>query len=142
MPQRILDTNILLAYVRGRKLYERIEAQFSLTISNPAPIISIVSDGELRALALQFAWGEARMREVERQLSYCTTIPLPFANVVETYAEIDNYSKRNGVPMGKNDLWIAATAAVTGARLLTTDKDFDHLDGVYLDRDWLDPARI
>ena len=69
-------------------------------------------------------------------------MPLPFADVVETYAEIDNYSKRNGVPMGKNDLWIAATAAVTGARLLTTDKDFDHLDGVYLERDWLDPARV
>ena len=140
MPERILDTNILLAYVRGRELYEKIEAQFSLTTSVTAPFISIVSDGELRAL--QFAWGEARMREVERQLAYCTTIPLPFADVVETYAEIDNYSKRSGVPMGKNDLWIAATAAVTGARLLTTNKDFDHLDGIYLERDWLDPALI
>lgn len=29
--------------------------------------------------------------------------------------------------MGKNDLWIAATAYVTGATLLTTDADFDHL---------------
>ena len=44
--------------------------------------------------------------------------------------------------MGKNDIWIAATAAVTGARLLTTDKDFDHFSGVYLERDWLDPALI
>ena len=96
MPQRILDTNILLAYVRGKELYEKIEAQFSLRTSTPAPIISIVSDGELRALALQFAWGEARMREVERQLAYCTPIPLPFSNIVETYAEIDDYSKRNG----------------------------------------------
>lgn len=30
-------------------------------------------------------------------------------------------------PMGKNGLWIAATARVTGATLLTTDADFDHL---------------
>lgn len=140
MAERILDTNILLAYVRGKELYKKIEAPFSLTTSRTASLISIVSDGELRALALQFAWGVARMREVERQLSYCTPIPLPFSNIVETYAEIDDYSKRNGVPMGKNDPWIAATAAVMGARLLTTDKDFDHLDDVYLERDWLDPA--
>ncbi len=35
--------------------------------------------------------------------------------------------------MGKNDLWIAATASVLGARLLTTDNDFEHLKGKYLD---------
>ena len=29
--------------------------------------------------------------------------------------------------MGKNDLWIAAVAAVQGAVILTTDKDFDDL---------------
>jgi tRNA(fMet)-specific endonuclease VapC len=34
--------------------------------------------------------------------------------------------------MGKNDLWIAATASVLSATLLTTDKDFDHLKDVFL----------
>jgi len=29
--------------------------------------------------------------------------------------------------MGKNDLWIAAAAHIAGARLVTTDDDFDHL---------------
>ena len=37
--------------------------------------------------------------------------------------------------MCKNDLWIAATASVLNAKLLTTDADFDHLKGVYLDLD-------
>jgi predicted nucleic acid-binding protein len=37
--------------------------------------------------------------------------------------------------MGKNDIWIAATVNVTGATLLTTDQDFDHLDGVFLARE-------
>ena len=142
MPGRTLDTNILLAYVRGRELYNKIKAQYALSMSNPAPIISVVSEGELRALALQFVWGEARRREMERQLSYLTVIPLPFSRIIQVYAEIDDYSRRNGVAMGKNDLWIAATASVTGTRLLTTDKDFDHLHGVYLERDWVDPAII
>jgi len=35
--------------------------------------------------------------------------------------------------MGKNDLWIAATASVTGAGLMTIDGDFDHLDGKFLE---------
>jgi tRNA(fMet)-specific endonuclease VapC len=41
--------------------------------------------------------------------------------------------------MGKNDLWIAATASVLKARLLTTDHDFDHLDGIFLDVLYIDP---
>ena len=35
--------------------------------------------------------------------------------------------------MGKNDLWIAATTYVTGSKLITSDKDFDHLDGEYFE---------
>jgi len=138
----ILDSNILLNYVRQSLLAEKIEARYNLLTAKDVPLISIVTVGELKALALQLVWGEQRRRQSEALLDYFVVVPLPFANVVETYAEIDNYSKRNGVPMGKNDFWIAATAAVTGARLLTTDKDFDHLDGVYLDRDWLDPVLI
>ena len=34
--------------------------------------------------------------------------------------------------MGKNDIWIAATASVMDAPLITTDGDYDHLDSVYL----------
>ena len=36
--------------------------------------------------------------------------------------------------MGKNDLWIAAIAHVTGATLVTTDKDFDQLAGKFVTR--------
>jgi len=41
--------------------------------------------------------------------------------------------------MGKNDVRIAATARVSGATLLTTDLDFDHLQGTCIDRIWIDP---
>ena len=63
-------------------------------------------------------------------------------DIIYRYAEIDAYSqnKLTGQPlgisarnMGKNDLWIAATASILGATLITTDQDFDHLNGVYLD---------
>jgi len=35
--------------------------------------------------------------------------------------------------MGKNDLWIAATAYTLNATLVTTDTDFDHLDGEFIE---------
>jgi len=34
--------------------------------------------------------------------------------------------------MGKNDIWIAATASVPDVDLLTSDKDFVHLDRAYM----------
>lgn len=40
--------------------------------------------------------------------------------------------------MGDNDLWIAATASVTNTPLITTDKDFEHLNGVFLELIWID----
>jgi len=34
--------------------------------------------------------------------------------------------------MGKNDLWIAATAFISKSTLLTADKDFLHLQGSFI----------
>ena len=106
-----------------------------LLSATQAPLISVICEGELRSLALQFNWGASRVQRMEALLSRLTVIPLPYQNIVDAYARIDDYSKRRGVPMGKNDVWIAATAHVTGARLLTTDRDFDHLDPAFLGRD-------
>ncbi len=135
-----LDSNILLHYVRESRLAEVIEVRYGLTTTNPPPAISIVSEGELNALALRLAWGTQRRQRLQDLLSFFTIIPLPFSRVIAVYAEIDDFSRRNGVSMGKNDIWIAATVSVTGTRLLTTDKDFDHLHGIYLERDWIDPT--
>jgi len=35
--------------------------------------------------------------------------------------------------MGKNDLWIASTAALLGLKLITTDADFNHLHDVFIE---------
>lgn len=136
----ILDTNLLVHNVRQDGVWQIVETRYELLNASTPPIISIATEGEIRALALQFGWGIQKQQRIEALMAYFIIVPLPFANVVETYVEIDDYSRRSGVTMGKNDLWIAATAAVTGARLLTTDRDFDHLDGVYLSRDWVDPV--
>nr|WP_157618605.1 hypothetical protein [Spirosoma spitsbergense] len=43
--------------------------------------------------------------------------------------------------MDKNDLWIAATASLLEAILITTDKDFDHLHGRFIEVIWIDPSK-
>ncbi|MCU0394041.1 MAG: hypothetical protein MUE81_23275 [Thermoflexibacter sp.] len=62
-------------------------------------------------------------------------------DVIQRYAEIDAFSQGklpnqkvtfSAKNMGKNDLWIAATAAVLSATLLTTDHDFSHLQDHFL----------
>ena len=60
--------------------------------------------------------------------------------VLKKYGEIDHFLESNGRSVGDNDTWIAATAAATSATLLTTDKDFDPLEGTFISRIYVDPA--
>jgi len=94
----------------------------------------------MRALALRLSWGAAKVQRLNQLLSLFIIVPLPYRNIIDAYAQIDHYCVQNGLVVGKNDLWIAATANVTGATLLTTDRDFDPLHGLFLQRDWIDPA--
>ncbi len=106
--------------------------------------ISAVTIGEVRSIAMQNRWGEKRLTQLDAFLSLFLVADVNIAPLLQRYAEIDSYSQgkspiapslsafssRN---MGKNDLWIAATASVLEATLLTTDFDFDHLKGVFLE---------
>ena len=138
--QYLLDTNILLAYVRWQALAQSIEATYQLGARQPTPIISIVSEAEIRVLAAQNRWGAFKLRMLEeKMLDFLTVVPIPYKDVIAAYVEIDDYSRRHGRMMGKNDVWIAATARVTEATILTTDKDFDHLHPHMLRREYVNP---
>ncbi len=73
-------------------------------------------------------------------LDYLIIVPIPYKDVVASYVKIDYYSRGVGRTMGKNDLWIAATAMVNEATILTTDKDFDHLPQDMVKHIYIDPA--
>lgn len=136
----LLDTGILLALMRGGALARAIEASYALRTSPAAPLISVVSEGEMHSLARQFRWGASRWRQLRVLLQQFPPLPLETPGVIDAYGEIDHYSLVVGRPMGKNDVWIAATARVTGATLLTLDRDFDHLDPHFFRRVHIDPG--
>jgi tRNA(fMet)-specific endonuclease VapC len=136
----LLDTNMLVHYVRGDKVWHRIQSKYALLVADPQPLISVVSVGELRSLALQFNWQTARRTQMEFILNYFEWINIDREAVLRHYSMIDAYTRKQGRPMGKNDLWIAATARATGARILTTDRDFDFIHSLFIRRDWIDPT--
>jgi predicted nuclease of predicted toxin-antitoxin system len=47
--------------------------------------------------------------------------------------------RRGGWNLSHNDTWIAATASVTNALLLTTDQDFARVDSAILRSVYIDP---
>jgi len=91
---------------------------------------------------LQNNWGAKRIAYVEQFLKEFIVIDVRYNDLLNAYAEIDAFSQgklaqkplgTSSRNMGKNDLWIAATAHIMNARLITMDKDFQHLDGEYFD---------
>lgn len=107
-------------------------------------LISIVTEAEMKSIAIQRGWGQKKLKNLNALISQFLKIPVNTANQIKVYAEIDAYSKHkdpvrkypksySSKTVGKNDLWIAATANITNSKLVTTDGDFDHLDEVFVD---------
>ena len=135
----IYDTNILVHLVRSDRVGERIKAKYSPLIVDPRPSICAVTEGELRSLAYQWGWGRQKRDQMEFLLGYFWQLPFEMPEMFEAYALIDSFSEKNGYSMGKNDVWIAAATHLTGGTLITTDKDFTHLQPDFLQFDWIDP---
>lgn len=150
MAKYILDTGILLGYMRESDYAKAVEQRYQLLAPNNISFISIVSVGEMYSLAAQFKWGDKKKNDLEIILSELHHVDINHEKVLERYAEIDAFSQGKHLikklpeglssrNMGKIDVWIAATASVLNANLITTDKDFRHLDGEFLTVIYIDP---
>ncbi|MCR9134308.1 MAG: PIN domain-containing protein [bacterium] len=143
----ILDTNLLLIYSRGTEVSEQIEKEYEIFKNQNRLMISVVTLGELNALTKKLGIGDSRKKRLEKTLERIAKINVNIKEVIDRYGDIDAYSQgklsnrkvdfssRN---MGKNDIWIAATASVYKLKLYTTDKDFDHLAGEFIDLEFID----
>ncbi len=142
----LLDTNIIILYLREGILADFVDDKFNPLGSENEAILSVVSKGELKSLAKKNDWGNKRLEKLEILCGELVITNINSEDIIERYAEIDAFSQgrlkgktstfsaRN---MGKNDLWIAATASIVNATLLTTDHDFEHLDGVFLNLEYI-----
>lgn len=125
--QIVLDTNILVHWLSGKEAGFKLRQDYELGARRPRPIVPVVVKGEIKSLALQFQWGDQKNEQLDALLRELPVADISSEAVIQAYARIDHESTRIGRSMGKNDLWIAAVAAVQSAVVLTTDQDFDHL---------------
>lgn len=144
----MFDTNILINLAKDYSL----KLLQTVNPDNDKIFISVATVAELRSIALQNSWGTKKLGLVDVLLDEMLIVEIN-ENLIDTYAEIDAYAQcrnpsfeqyahKTARNMGKNDLWIGATAALLGLVLVTTDADFDHLHNVFFDVRKLPPALL
>jgi tRNA(fMet)-specific endonuclease VapC len=142
----LFDTNILVHFTGN---FGAHQTRKIVNVNNQEVFVSVASIAELKSLALRNNWGGRRLKAIDEILVEMTVIEIT-ENLLNTYAEIDVYSQRRNPRMGdypfatprnmgKNDLWIAATASLLGLKLVTTDADFNHLHEVFIEVQVLKP---
>lgn len=135
----LIDTNIVLSIVRNKSGHKFIEY---LTPNDETIYVSFVSLAEIHSIAFQNKWGYSKMQILESLFDKVRVIEISDL-LLPTYVGIDAFSQRTHPEythypfktprnMGKNDLWIAATASILNLQLITTDGDFDHLNDTFL----------
>lgn len=139
----LLDTNIVVFLARGGTAAQRLESTYGLGSRRLTPFVSVVTIGELLSFADRNGWGGPKRAALEQLVAHLVVVDISREPVLQAYAKFDAELTRAGSRMGQqNDLWIAATAAATGATVLTTDRDFDVLHPAYIQREWVDPQSL
>lgn len=95
MKRFVLDTGILVHYVRRSPLYRTIEVSENLTSLETMSFISVVTMGEILSFAKQRKWGLAKLQLLKDLFRKVTILDINRKNkqLLGMYAEIDTYSK-------------------------------------------------
>ena len=147
MKNIVIDTCVFIHIVRdtitGEKCLEELEKYDEAANI----IVSVVTKAELESFIRQNSWGTPKIEKLNKILEEITYVDISNSDqiLIDSYTEIDAFSKRktkdktgnilkgSAKNMGKNDLWIAATAYSLDIPLMTTDGDFDHLNDTLMD---------
>lgn len=153
MSRFLLDTNVLLGFTRKADWAQWTYVKLDLGAESTMVFTSVICRGELLALAEKNGWGETRRNLLVEVLNRFPTVDLDKDSILNSYAALDTWTHgreltdpnrpqppKPAVSMKQNDMWIAATAVATGAKLVTTDKDFDHLHGIWFERILVDQS--
>jgi len=130
-PERLLCDTSFVGHVRALRTkperYSHWDPETLARIDNAILAISVVTLAEARFGYLNADWGEAKIAEEERRLASFLQIPLDVPDLDE-WARLRDQAKRQGIAIGDNDLWIAATASTRRYALVTCDQDQLGLD--------------
>lgn len=140
MKTYILDTNVLIHFVRQSDTWQRIHQQYAPLANNS--YLSFATVAEVISFAIRLEWDKTGKEAIQNIINSLTIIHSS-QDLTNHYVDIASFSQGihdtlklpKGISarnMGENDIWIAATTkSIKGAELITTDRDFEHLDGVW-----------
>lgn len=96
-------------------------------------VISFQTVAELRYGAKRSSWGTRHLEELEQRIRVALTLP-PHDALATAWADLRNACRQNGhafqAKAHSGDLWIAATARLLDAPLVTHDKSFEGSPGL------------
>ena len=119
----LADTSIFVANESGRTL-DRGALPDEIAVS-------IVTVGELRAGVLSAVDVDTRDRRLDTLLRVLELQPLPVDEpVAQAWARLRIALRDNGIRMGVNDSWIAATAMALRIPVVTQDADYVDVPGL------------
>jgi predicted nucleic acid-binding protein len=127
----LLDTNAMSALMRADV---RMASWLSSIGADDRVAICTITRGEVLFGLERLAQGRRRT-ELEMKARKLFAIlpcePLP-PGAADRYASVKISQQRRGLPLDENDLWIAATALVMEATLVSRDSDFQGVEGLAL----------
>lgn len=65
MNKFVLDTGIILHYVRQSDLSQKIESELNLLSQNVVPVVASVSIGEIEGFVQRGQWGEKKIKRLK-----------------------------------------------------------------------------
>ena len=88
----ILDTNIILHYIRETKTSIVIERDYNVFDKSNRQVISIVTVGEIKSIDKRNYWGVKKLQALEKLFNLLVIIDINAEDIIEKYAEIDAFS--------------------------------------------------
>ncbi len=120
MKSLLLDTNVLIKFLRGEEQIAKIIAGYE-TVVVPTIVIGEYKAGvdpDTKAGRIQLSMLESFLEDVAVKVVEISE------DVADAYARIFRVLRKNGTPIPQNDLWIAACAITKGAVVYSSDSHF------------------
>jgi len=126
----MLDTNICI-YIIKKKPISVLQKFESLPVG--AVAMSLVTYGELEFGALRSNNTKKALDILDELAAYIPVLPMPI-DAAKEYADIRANLGAKGLPIGNNDLWIAAHSRTLGHTLVTNNvKEFERVENLKLE---------
>ena len=110
------------------KWHPEFAARYVAILRGAELVVSFMTLAEMRQGALDAKWGQRKRDVMDAYLAEFAVLHSD-SRLCSTWASVRNESARKGHPISSADAWIAATALVLAAPLVTNNSnDYRHLD--------------